>query len=95
VSLAILIALLLAAPAAREEARKVLKSARCDKCHDSAVSATNTDALAVYDLHEDDWPRRMRDEQLPRLLGRLRSAPAEDRKVVKRFIDVELRARRP
>jgi len=49
--------------------------------------------LAVYDLHEVDWPKRMSDQRLPKLMGRLRSAPAADRKIVKRFIEAELAAR--
>jgi hypothetical protein len=67
VHLAILSALLLAAAAGREEARKVLKSAGCGKCHDSGVSTEHENALAVYDLREDDWPKHMTDKQLPRL----------------------------
>jgi hypothetical protein len=47
----------------------------------------------VYDLHEADWSGRMSDDRLPKLLGRLRSAPAADRKIVRRFIQAELAAR--
>lgn len=94
-ALAAALALLLAAPSPREHARQVLKSAGCGKCHDSSVSTQTPGALAVYDLREDDWPRRMSDGQLPKLLGRLRSAPATDRKIVQHFIDAELRARHP
>jgi len=79
--------------AGREEARKVLKGRGCGSCHDTAVSAENAAALAVYDLQEDDWPKRMSDQRLPKLMGRLRSAPAADRKLVKRFIEAELAAR--
>lgn len=77
----------------REEARKVLKGQRCGSCHDTAVSTENAAALAVYDLHEVDWSKRMSDQRLPKLMGRLRSAPAADRKTVKRFIEAELAAR--
>ena len=77
----------------REEARKVLKGRGCGSCHDTAVSTENAAALAVYDLHEVDWPKRMSDQRLPKLMGRLRSAPAADRKIVKRFIEAELAAR--
>jgi hypothetical protein len=82
-----------AGSAARDNARKVLRSAKCSSCHDSGISAENPQALAVYDLREDYWPARMSDEQLPKLLGRLRSAPAADRALMRRFIDGELRAR--
>ncbi len=89
----ICIALLLAASPAREPARQVLKSNRCDACHDRVVSSENPRALAIYDLQDDDWPARMTNAQLPKLLGRLRSASAADRKVVREFIDAELRNR--
>jgi hypothetical protein len=82
-----------AGSAARDNARKVLRSAKCSSCHDSGVSTGNPQALAVYDLREEDWSARMSDARLPKLLGRLRSAPAADRAAVRRFIDVELRAR--
>src|SRR5438309_1696822 len=77
----------------REEARKVLQARGCGSCHNTAVSTENPKALAVYDLHEADWAGRMSDERLPKLLGRLRSAPATDRKIVKRFIEAELAVR--
>jgi hypothetical protein len=78
----------------RAEAGKVLRSASCDRCHDSAISTENPGALAVYDLREQNWPERMPDARLPKLLTRLRSAPAADRELVRRFIDAELRTRR-
>jgi formate dehydrogenase assembly factor FdhD len=74
-------------------AREVLRSSGCGSCHDSGVSAKNQAALAVYDLVEAEWPARMSDEQLPRLLGRLKSAPAGDRKIVREFIATELKTR--
>ena len=81
------------APAPRDSARKVLQARGCGSCHDSAVSTKNPDALAVYDLHDSDWPAKMSDERLPKLMSRLRGAPAADRDVVKRFITAELGAR--
>jgi hypothetical protein len=77
----------------REAARKVLQARGCGSCHDSAVSTENPGALAVYDLRDRDWPGKMSNERLPRLMTRLRSAPAADRLVVKRFIAVELAER--
>jgi len=79
--------------AARERAREVLKSARCDACHDSGVSTGNRAALAVYDLVEPRWPARMSDAQLPKLLTRLKSAPAADQKTVREFVALELKER--
>jgi len=94
------LAIVLASPAgprdpsaARERARGVLKSAHCDACHDSGVSADNRAALAVYDLVEPRWPARMSDAQLPKLLTRLKSAPAADQKTVREFIALELKER--
>ena len=82
-----------AKPAPRDRAKQVLQSRGCDKCHDSAVSAENARALAVYDLVEEDWPARMPDSRLPRLLTRLKSAPAADQRVVRHFIAAELKRR--
>jgi hypothetical protein len=77
----------------REQAKAVLQSHRCDKCHDSTVSAENQKALAVYDLAQADWPARMSDARLPKLLNRLRSAPAADKALVRSFIAQELKDR--
>jgi hypothetical protein len=77
----------------RGRAREVLKSQRCDACHDSAVSTENQRALSVYDLVQPAWPARMTDAQLPKLLTRLKSAPAADQKAVRDFIAAELKAR--
>jgi hypothetical protein len=79
--------------ATRAQAREVLKSARCDQCHDSSVSSENARALAVYDLVEADWPSRMTAAQLPKLLTRLKSAPPADKKIVRDFIAAELKGR--
>jgi hypothetical protein len=78
---------------ARDAARKVLQARGCGSCHDSAVSAEHPNALAVYDLHDTEWAAKMSDERLPELMTRLRSAPAADREVVRRFIKAELTAR--
>jgi hypothetical protein len=78
---------------ASERARRVLKSAHCDQCHDSSVSSENSRALAVYDLVETHWSARMKDAQLPKLLTRLKQAPEADQKTVRDFVDAE-RARR-
>jgi hypothetical protein len=71
----------------------VLKARGCGSCHDSAISTEHPNALAVYDLHDVDWPAKMPDDRLAKLLTRLRSAPEADREIVKRFIRVELTAR--
>lgn len=80
-------------PVPREAARKVLQARGCGSCHDSAVSTGNPGALAVYDLRDEDWPGRMSNERLPKLMTRLRGAPAADRATVKRFIAAELAVR--
>jgi hypothetical protein len=80
-------------PIPREAARKVLQSRGCGSCHDRAISTETPGALAVYDLRDEDWPGKMSNERLPKLMTRLRSAPAADRIVVKRFIAAELAAR--
>jgi hypothetical protein len=77
----------------RAQAKEALKTARCDKCHDSSVAAENPGALAVYDLVEEAWPARMKDAQLPKLLKRLKSAPAADREIVRKLVALELKLR--
>jgi hypothetical protein len=77
----------------RARARGVLKSARCDQCHDSSVSADNARALAVYDLVDADWPSRLTEAQLPKLLMRLKGAPPADQKIIRDFIATELKGR--
>jgi hypothetical protein len=81
------------AAATRARARDVLKSRGCDTCHDSTVSTENQKALSIYDLVEPAWPARMTDAQLPKLLTRLKSAPAADQKEIRSFIAAELKAR--
>jgi hypothetical protein len=81
------------ATATRAQARGVLKSARCGQCHDSSISSENARALAVYDLVDEDWPSRMTETQLPKLLTRLKGAPKADQKIVREFIAAELKGR--
>ena len=83
-----------AAPPSHADARRVLVRAGCAKCHDSVVSKATPAALAVYDLQETRWSAPMTDEQLPKLMGRLKSAPKKDRDLVAAFIESELRGRR-
>ena len=73
--------------------KKILVSARCDACHHSGVSTDTPGALAVYDLREADWPARLSDARLPKLMGRLQGVPAKDRSVVQSFIAAELQRR--
>ena len=88
----LLLALLVAAPPSREDARKALRRAGCQTCHDSEVSVQHTDALEQFDLHDPNWSDGMSAHQLPKLLTRLKSSPA-DSKVVQAFIEAELAAR--
>ena len=78
----------------RDGARVVLE-ARCGKCHDGAQATAKPAALAIFDLHEDDWPARLHDAQLPKLLGRLvgMGAPADERARVSAFVDAERKRR--
>ena len=89
------IALLAAAPSAQEQARSVLKRVGCQKCHDSKVSIANTDALFVYDLQNDKWAQGLDDKQLGQLLVRSANASKEDLKIVRSFVDAEIKARHP
>ena len=76
----LLLAVAIAAPPAKEEARGVLRRSGCQTCHDSALSVEHTDALEQFDLKDPKWSDGMTDRQLPILL--------------RRFIDSELQARR-
>lgn len=93
------IAVLLAASSASAskpgpaQAKGALDSAGCAKCHDSSISAEKPRALAVYDLAEEDWPARLSDARLPKLLTRLKSASAADQGVVRDFVAAELKRR--
>jgi len=47
-----------------------------DQLENLLRSATNPGALAVYDLRDQDWTGKMSNERLPKLMTRLKSAPA-------------------
>ena len=79
--------------AMRSRAREVLKASRCGACHDSSMNTDHAKALAVYDLANAEWPATMSDAQLPKLLSRLKSAPAADQQLIRDFIRAELRSR--
>ena len=89
------LALLAAAPSAQERARSVLGRVGCQTCHDSKVSIANTDALFVYDLQNDKWAQGLDDKQLGQLLVRSANASKEDLKIVRSFVDAEIKARHP
>jgi hypothetical protein len=55
----------------RESAREVLDR-NCGECHTSALPTAIPRALAVYDLSQLDWSRRMSAGQLRDAEGRLR-----------------------
>ena len=90
----LLLAVGIAAPPAKEDARGVLRRSGCQTCHDSAVSVEHTDALEQFDLKDPKWSDGMTDRQLPILLQRMGERPRADLAVVRRFIDSELQARR-
>jgi len=89
----LLLLLAAAAPPARS-VPSVLTSRGCNKCHDGSLSTAKPAALAVFDLREPKWESRMSESQLEAMLGRLRSAPAADRALVRRFVDEELGRRK-
>ena len=92
--LALALALAMSGPSPKEEARIVLRRVGCQKCHDSALSVEHTDALAQFDLKEPEWSARLSERQLPILLVRMGNRAAGDVKIVRRFVDAELRARK-
>jgi hypothetical protein len=91
---ALMLALAISDPSAKEEARTVLRRVGCQKCHDSALSLEHTDALGQFDLKDPNWSDGLSDRQLPILLVRMGKRAADDVKIVRRFVDAELRARK-
>jgi hypothetical protein len=65
----------------RESARTLLET-NCGECHVRGSPHALPRALAVYDLEQLDWSRRMTDDQLRQAEGRLREpiapTPGED-----------------
>ena len=90
----LLLAVAIAAPPAKGDARSVLRRSGCQTCHDSALSVEHTDALEQFDLKDPKWSDGMTDRQLPILLQRMGDRPKADLAVVRSFIDTELRTRR-
>jgi hypothetical protein len=78
--------------AIRSAARDVL-IARCMPCHRRSDPGAVAGALAVFDVEEAAWWRRLTADRLPRLLGRLRSAPDDQPAAMARFVDAEQRHR--
>jgi len=76
----------------RRAAHAVLME-RCLPCHSRSAPGANPRALAIYDLDEPDWWRRLTPARFPGLLGRLRSASAAQRQAVTTFVDTERRIR--
>jgi hypothetical protein len=92
--LALLLALALSGPPPREEARVVLRRVGCQKCHDSTLSTEHPDALAQFDLRHPNWSDGLTERQLPILLARMGKRAPGDVKIVRGFVDAELRARK-
>jgi len=90
----LLLAVALSGPPPKEEARLVLRRVGCQKCHDSTLSTEHADALAQFDLKEPDWSDGLTERQLPILLVRMGKRAPADVKIVRRFVDAELRARK-
>jgi len=64
--------------------------ARCVPCHLGSDAGAKPPALEVFDLDQPDWWRRPPGPRLRKMIGRLASAPAEQRELVSAFIDAEL-----
>lgn len=90
----VVLALLLAASSAREEARRALRTTGCQGCHDSAVNMDHGDALLQFDLKDPNWSDGMTNRQLPVLLERMGDDRKKEQVVVRRFVDEELARRK-
>jgi hypothetical protein len=87
--------------ALRDQARLVLES-RCGSCHISSYPTAAPPALAVFDLVDPDWSRKMTEAQLLSALDRVKTgggdveAPlptARETQTFVRFVDAELARR--
>jgi hypothetical protein len=67
----------------------------CGSCHDGALSTAKPAALKVFDLQEENWTRRMSDEQLKKVTGRTRGLdlPENQKQQVVDFIQLKLKER--
>ena len=94
----VLIALISSATGARADgdgaaARKILTE-RCGGCHDGKAAKPSPMALKVFNVAEEQWWIHLTDRQLPKLMGRMGSAPAGEKAAVAAFIAGEQERRR-
>ena len=71
-----------------EQARVALRPP-CGSCHLPGLETSQAKALAVFDLAERDWGRKLSPGQLDALAGRVRgteSLPEADREAVLAFV---------
>ncbi len=87
--------------ALRDQARLVLES-RCGSCHISSYPTAAPPALAVFDLLEPDWSRKMSEAQLRSALDRLETGGGDveappptiaQTRVFARYVEAELELR--
>lgn len=78
---------------AREKAREILNR-RCGECHDGDRPTAKPKPLAIFDLREEDFAARMKEEQFQDALRRLGSASSADLHHLRVFVDAELARRR-
>ncbi len=86
----------------RDDAR-VLLERECGQCHISSYPTSLPKALAVFDLLDEDWSRKMSDAQLKDALSRLAGAhgadgelpavPERDHALFAKFVDAEIARR--
>jgi len=78
----------------RDAARSVLNH-HCGQCHLPRRSKEPA-ALAIYDLQQLEWAKKLTDKQLDMLslmVTHFDRATADDRLVIKRFVEEEKKAR--
>ncbi len=91
-----------APPVLREQARVILKR-HCGECHDPSRPTALAGALAIFDVSEADWARRMDERQLRSALwrlgepippdGRANDVGDAERALFARYVEAELAAR--
>lgn len=75
-----------------DAAREVLNGA-CGTCHQPGLPSSRTEALAVFDLHEQVWYQRMTQDQLRGLRRRIQGSATvveSDKSLVDAFVRREL-----
>lgn len=84
------------APTPLSEAARAILKQRCQPCHVGSSPRALPRALAIFDLDQQAWAATMKDEQLPKALGRIRGSAAtkQEKRRFAAFVSEELKRRK-